>query len=62
MIALSLLFISTTSCSNVELEEKLEQVTNRLGILEDTQEIRNLHHEFGYYIDKCLYEDVVVCR
>ena len=59
MIALSLLFISTTSCSNVELEEKLEQVTHRLGILEDTQAIRNLQHAYGYYIDKCLYEDVV---
>ncbi len=59
MIALSLMFIVTTSCSNAELEEKLEQVTNRLGILEDTQDIRNLHHAYGYYIDKCLYEDVV---
>ena len=23
------------------------------------QAIRNLHHSYGYYIDKCLYEDVV---
>ena len=58
-VALSLLFISTTSCSNIEQEEKLEQVTHRLGILEDTQAIRNLQHAYGYYIDKCLYEDVV---
>jgi hypothetical protein len=73
MIALFLMFVVTSACSNAELEEKLEQVTNsnseleeklaqvtnRLGIIEDTQAIRNLHHAYGYYIDKCLYEDVV---
>ncbi len=71
--ALLLMLIFTASCSNPELEAKLEQVTssnselvqkleqvnNRLGMLEDTQAIRNLHHAYGYYIDKCLYEDVV---
>ena len=75
IMVVAFLFISifTTSCSNPDLDAKLEQVTNanselknkleemnnRLGILEDTQAIRNLHYAYGYYIDKCLYEDVV---
>ncbi len=28
-------------------------------LLEDANAIRKLHHAYGYYIDKCLYEDVV---
>jgi hypothetical protein len=56
---LSIVLIMTASCSNKELEQKLEEMSNRVGILEDTQAIRNLHYAYGYYIDKCLYEDVV---
>jgi len=52
-------FLLTASCSNDGLAEKVEELSNRIGILEDTQAIRNLHHAYGYYIDKCLYEDVV---
>ncbi len=74
LIALLLMFIFTVSCSNnkaledklaqvnntnAELEKKLNEMDNRMGILEDTQAIRNLHYAYGYYIDKCLYEDVV---
>src|SRR4030042_5660671 len=57
--ALSIALFMTASCSDKCLAEKVEQMSNRLGILEDTQAIRNLHHAYGYYIDKCLYEDVV---
>jgi hypothetical protein len=56
---LSVSFVLTASCSNADLKAKIEQMSNRLGIVEDTQAIRNLHHAYGYYIDKCLYEDVV---
>ena len=59
VIVLSFICLLAASCSNPEVEKKLEEVSNRLGILEDAQEIRNLHHAYGYYIDKCLYEDVV---
>lgn len=75
MIVFSLLFIFVSSCTNpntgleeklaqvnsanTELEKKLNEMDNRMGILEDTQAIRNLHYAYGYYIDKCLYEDVV---
>ncbi|WP_141335864.1 nuclear transport factor 2 family protein [Paenibacillus sp. tmac-D7] len=41
------------------LEKKIEQLTNQVGLLEDTQAIRHLHHKYGYYIDKCLYNEVV---
>ena len=61
-LTLSLMIFFTASCSNpntAALEKKLEEMNNRVGILEDTQAIINLHHAYGYYIDKCLYEDVV---
>jgi len=41
------------------LENKVEELTNQVGILEDTQAIRKLHHIYGYYLDKCIYEEVV---
>ena len=41
------------------LEEKLEQLTRKIGILEDTHAIRTLHFKYGYYIDKCLYDETV---
>jgi hypothetical protein len=61
VLALSVAFFVSASCSsgNKELKEQIEQLSNKLGILEDTQAIRNLHNAYGYYIDKCLYEDVV---
>jgi hypothetical protein len=40
------------------LERTVAELTNRIGVLEDTQAIRNLHHAYGYYLDKCLYEEV----
>ena len=41
------------------LERKIEQLTNSVGILEDTHNVRCLQHKYGYYLDKCLYEEVV---
>jgi hypothetical protein len=41
------------------LEEKLEKLTAQVGILEDQQEVRKLQHKYGYYLDQCLYEEVV---
>ena len=60
-VALLFALILTASCSSIggNVTAQLEEMSNRLGILEDTQAIRNLHHAYGYYIDKCLYEDVV---
>jgi hypothetical protein len=43
----------------VELEEAVERLGHRLGTLEDVAAIRNLQHAYGYYLDKCLYDEVV---
>jgi hypothetical protein len=42
-----------------ELEKRVEQLTHQLGVVEDTLAIRNLQHAYGYYLDKCLYDEVV---
>jgi hypothetical protein len=41
------------------LEARIEQLSNQLGIVEDVLAIRNLQHTYGYFIDKCLYEEAV---
>jgi hypothetical protein len=41
------------------LEKRIEELTNHIGILEDTHAIRNLQHKYGYYLDKCLYEAII---
>ena len=41
------------------LERKLKKLSNQVGILEDEQAIRKLQHAYGYYLDKCLYREVV---
>lgn len=44
------------------LQTLLDQVTElalRIGNLEDVHAIRTLHHKYGYYIDKCLYDEAV---
>jgi SnoaL-like domain len=41
------------------LERKIEQLTHELGVLQDVHAIRRLQHTYGYYIDKCLYDEVV---
>ena len=39
------------------LEHKLEVlVENRVGMLEDIEEIKRLQRMYGYYIDLCLWE------
>jgi hypothetical protein len=42
-----------------ELEKQVAQLTQRLGVVEDTLAVRNLQHQYGYYLDKCLYDEVV---
>ena len=60
--ALCFLLIIAVSCAGTEtaqLKEQVEQLSQKVGLLEDANAIRKLHHAYGYYIDKCLYEDVV---
>jgi hypothetical protein len=41
------------------LLQAVKDLTYRVQKLEDTIAIRNLHHTYGYYIDKCFYQAVV---
>ena len=41
------------------LEKRVEQLRQQVGVLEDVHAIRRLHHAYGYYIDKCLYDETV---
>ncbi len=41
------------------LQEKVEALTRQVGILEDVNAIRHLHYKYGYYMDKCLYDETV---
>ena len=41
------------------LEEKIEQMANEIGMLQDVHQIRRLQHAYGYYLDKGLYDEIV---
>jgi hypothetical protein len=40
-------------------DDRVAELEHRLGIVEDVLAIRNLQHAYGYYLDKCLYDEVV---
>ena len=41
------------------LNARIEELTRRMGLMEDTHAVRCLHFKYGYYIDKCLYDEAV---
>src|SRR4029077_12554487 len=41
------------------METQMQQMASELGVLQDQQAIRRLQHAYGYYFDKCLYDEVV---
>jgi hypothetical protein len=41
------------------LEKQVEFLANRIGMLEDAQDIRHLQHKYGYYMDKAFYEAII---
>jgi hypothetical protein len=41
------------------LERQVADLSHHLALLEDAAAIRKLHHLYGYFIDKCLYEETV---
>src|SRR3981081_4863307 len=41
------------------LRRQLEQLSNEIGSLRDVHAVRRLQHAYGYYLDKCLYDEVV---
>ncbi|KAL7004929.1 hypothetical protein EMMF5_005542 [Cystobasidiomycetes sp. EMM_F5] len=48
-----------SSSEIAELKKLIQDQAHRIGVLEDTAEIRNLQHAYGFYIDKCHYNEVV---
>jgi hypothetical protein len=41
------------------LKEQVDRLSNQLAVLEDTNAIRKLHHAYGYYLDKGIWEEIV---
>jgi hypothetical protein len=41
------------------LKAQVQALADRIAILEDIEAIRNLHYAYGYFIDKCMYDEVV---
>lgn len=41
------------------LQQQVQELTRRLGRMEDFKQIRELHFKYGYYIDMCLYDEAV---
>jgi len=42
-----------------QLEAKLDKALKRIQNLEDTKAIEQVQYKYGYYLDKCLYEQAV---
>ncbi len=42
-----------------DLSQTVEQLARRVATLEAQQAVRTLQHQYGYYLDKCLYAEVV---
>jgi hypothetical protein len=43
----------------VSPQQRIAELERRVGVVEDVLAIRNLQHAYGYYLDKCLYDEVV---
>ena len=41
------------------LKKEMAELRNEIGRLKDKNEIRELQYKYGYYLDKCLYDEVV---
>ncbi len=41
------------------LKAEVERLTRKVATLEDVHAIRTLHFKYGYYLDACLYEEVI---
>lgn len=40
------------------LEQEIASLKQQVGRIEDLNDVRKLQHSYGYYLDKCLYEEV----
>lgn len=41
------------------VESQLQELKHQLGVLEDVNAIRRLQYAYGYFIDKCMYDETV---
>jgi hypothetical protein len=41
------------------LIERIEELEDQVAALTATEAVRRLQHQYGYYLDKCLYDEVV---
>ena len=41
------------------LQQQMADLAHQLGTLEDVHAVRCLQHKYGYYLDKCLYNETV---
>ena len=41
------------------LQKQLADLSHQMGSLQDMLAVRSLQHKYGYYIDKCLYNETV---
>jgi len=39
--------------------QQLDRLRHEVAVLEDTNAVKCLHYKYGYYIDKCLYDEAV---
>jgi hypothetical protein len=42
-----------------QLKKQVATLSHQLAMLEDVHAVRCLQHKYGYYLDKCLYREVV---
>ncbi len=42
-----------------DLRREVESLRHQLGVLQDIHAIRTLHFKYGYYMDKCLFGEIV---
>jgi hypothetical protein len=42
-----------------QLAEEVAELKHELGVLQDIQAIKTVQFAYGYYLDKCLYDEVV---
>ncbi|KAL1981466.1 hypothetical protein VTN96DRAFT_2638 [Rasamsonia emersonii] len=45
--------------AEADLKATVEALQKQVQILTAESEVRKLHHKYGYYLDKCLYQEVV---
>jgi len=41
-----------------ELKKQVVALQKELSRVSDEAEVRKIHHKYGYYLDKCLYNEV----